>query len=39
MYREYRLLKDTPEAPIRSIPMGFVHIHGKATGEEPLKSP
>ena len=30
IYREYRVLADTPEIPIRSIPMGLVEIHGKA---------
>ncbi len=29
VYREYRVLADTPEMPIRSIPMGLVEIHGK----------
>lgn len=38
-YREYRILEDTPLAPIRSIPMGLVHIHGKAMGEDRLSSP
>lgn len=39
IYREYRLLADTPEIPIRSIPMGLVHICGKARGVEPVPSP
>lgn len=30
IYRGYRVLADTPEIPIRSIPMGLVEIHGKA---------
>jgi len=30
IYREYRVLLDTPEIPIRSMPMGLVEIHGKA---------
>ncbi len=38
-FRKYRLLADTPEIPIRSIPMGFVEIHGKALGEQPMPSP
>ncbi len=38
-YREYRLLLDTPEIPIRSIAMGLVDIHGKATGAPPIPSP
>jgi hypothetical protein len=39
IYREYRLLADTPEIPIRSIPMGLVHICGKARGVEAVPSP
>ena len=38
-YREYRLLEDTPRAPVRSIPMGLVHLNGKSTGEPILTSP
>jgi hypothetical protein len=37
-YREYRVLADVPKAHVRSMPMGLVHLHGKATGE-PLSSP
>ena len=37
-YREYRILADAPKARVRSMPMGLVHLHGKATGE-PLTSP
>jgi hypothetical protein len=39
VYREYRVLADTPEIPIRSMPMGLVEIHGKATGEQLVPSP
>src|SRR5574337_1190828 len=39
VYREYRVLADTPEMPIRSIPMGLVEIHGKAKGEQLIPSP
>jgi len=39
IYREYRILADTPEVPIRSIAMGLVHIHGKAEGEKQVNSP
>lgn len=39
IYRQYRVLADTPETPIRSIPMGFVEIHGKANGQETVESP
>jgi len=39
IYREYRILTDTPEIPIRSIAMGLVHLHGKAEGEQQVQSP
>jgi hypothetical protein len=39
VYREYRVLADTPEAPIRSMAMGLVEIHGKARSEEQIYSP
>ncbi len=39
IYREYRVLADTPEMPIRSIPMGLVEIHGKARGNQLVNSP
>jgi len=39
VYREYRVLADTPEMPIRSIPMGLVEVHGKAKGEQLVDSP
>jgi hypothetical protein len=38
-FRDYRLVADTPEMPIRSIPMGFVEIHGVAKGEHAVQSP
>jgi hypothetical protein len=38
-YREYRVVEDTPEIPIRSMPMGLVQIHGKAKGENLVPSP
>jgi len=38
-FRDYRLVADTPEIPIRSIPMGFVEIHGVAQGEQRVESP
>jgi hypothetical protein len=38
-YREYRVVEDTPEIPIRSIPMGLVRVHGRATGQNSLLSP
>jgi len=39
VYREYRVLADTPEIPIRSVAMGLVEIHGKATGQQTVLSP
>jgi hypothetical protein len=41
IYREYRVLADTPEIPIRSVPMGLVEIHGKAkpAAEKMVNSP
>src|SRR5271169_1737362 len=39
IYREYRVLTDTPEIPIRSVAMGLVHIHGKAQGVQQVTSP
>jgi len=39
IFREYRLLMDTPEVPIRSVAMGLVEIHGKAKIEQPVQSP
>lgn len=38
-YRKYLLLRDTPTTPIRSIAMGLVRIHGKATGDHTIESP
>ncbi len=29
-FRKYRVIADTPEIPIRSMPMGLVEIHGQA---------
>jgi len=39
IYREYRVVEDTPEIPIRSMAMGLVRIHGKAVGEQRSMSP
>ena len=38
-FRNYLLLADTPEIAIRSIPMGFGEVHGKAEGEKTILSP
>jgi len=39
VFRQYRVLADTPETPIRSLAMGLVEIHGKAKGDELVLSP
>lgn len=38
-FREYKVVADTPEIPIRSVAMGLVQIHGKTTGVPPVSSP
>lgn len=38
-FRNYLLIADTPEIPIRSVPMGFVQIYGKAQGDKTVPSP
>ena len=38
-FRNYLLIADTPEIPIRSVPMGFVQVHGNAQGEKTIPSP
>ncbi len=39
LYRDLRMLEDTPTQSIRSIPMGRVQVRGKACGGELTKSP
>jgi len=39
VYREYRVLADTPEIPIRSVAMGLVEIHGQAKGPQTVLAP
>src|ERR1017187_8884599 len=39
VYREYRVLLDTPEIPLRSVAMGLVHVHGKARAAQTITSP
>lgn len=39
VYREYRVVEDTPETPIRSVAMGLARVHGKAVGDERVTSP
>jgi hypothetical protein len=38
-FRNYLLIADTPEIAIRSIPMGFAEIQGKAQGKKTIQSP
>jgi hypothetical protein len=38
-FHKYRLITDTSEIPIRSVPIGSVEIHGKAQGENTVQSP
>jgi len=38
-YRKLRVIEDTPRIPVRSIPMGLVHVHGKVSGSFLLTSP
>jgi hypothetical protein len=39
VFREYKVVEDTPRINIRSIAMGLVHIRGKAQVEPPILSP
>ena len=39
VFRKYRVVEDTPAIPIRSVPMGLVHVRGKATGDQRVTSP
>jgi len=39
VYRELRILEDTPLIPVRSVCMGLSRLKGKATGEDRLSSP
>jgi hypothetical protein len=39
VYREYRVVEDTPQEPLRSVAMGLVNIQGAASGAEQLTSP
>src|SRR5215469_66079 len=38
-FREYKVVADTPRIPIRSMPMGLVHIRGQAQSEQLVQSP
>ncbi len=39
VFREYKVVEDTPRISIRSMPMGLVHIRGNATLDKPILSP
>jgi hypothetical protein len=39
VYREFRVVEDTPTATIRSIAMGLVRVRGRARGERLIPSP
>ena len=39
IFRKIEILKDTPIIPIRSLPMGLVRIHGKASGDQLVNGP
>jgi hypothetical protein len=38
-YRKLRIIENTPRIAVRAVPMGLVHVHGKATGHNLLTSP
>jgi hypothetical protein len=39
IFREYKVIADTPLVPVRSAAMGRVQVHGRAIGEKTLLSP
>jgi hypothetical protein len=39
VFREYKIIEDTPRIPIRSVPMGLVRVHGQAQVDQPVPSP
>jgi hypothetical protein len=39
IFREFRVILTSAESPIRGLAMGFVEVHGKATGAQTLPSP
>ena len=39
VFREYKIIEDTPQIPIRSVPMGLVRVHGKAQVDQAVPSP
>ncbi len=38
-FRKLRLIQNTPRIAVRAVPMGLVHVHGKATGPNLLSGP
>lgn len=38
-FRSLRIIENTPRIAIRAVPMGLVHVHGKAAGSQLLTSP
>jgi hypothetical protein len=39
VFREYKIVEDTPRISIRSVPMGLVHIRGAAQVDAPIPRP
>ena len=39
VYREYRIVEDTPQAPLHSVAMGLVSVRGTASGGDQISSP
>jgi hypothetical protein len=39
VFREYKIVEDTPRIAIRSVPMGLVRVRGKAQVDHPVPSP
>jgi hypothetical protein len=39
VFREFKIVADTPCMPIRSIPMGPVQVRGRALTDQPIPSP
>jgi hypothetical protein len=39
VFREYKIVADTPRIPIRSAPLGLVRVRGKAQSEQVVPSP
>jgi hypothetical protein len=39
VFREFKIIADTPRMPIRSVPMGLVQVRGTAVGDHLIPSP